>query len=86
MESDVNLVIEDAIINKGVEDERVLTLMALHEVYPYTDEGRNLQWPTVPEDCVALKLLEQRVVARVRRMLAEHEDTQAAFIYEEEVG
>jgi len=80
---DVNLVIEDAIVNKDVRDERALTLMALHQVYAMTDDGRPIQWPTVPEDCVALKLLEQRVRARVRHFLAEVEDIEAEALYQE---
>jgi len=81
LEDDVNLVIEDAIVNKGILDVRVLTLMALHEVYRHTDDGRPLQWPTVPEDCVALKLLEQRVRARAKRFVAESEDIEADHLY-----
>ena len=83
MDNEINYVIEDAINNKGVLDERVLVLMALHEVYDSTEDGRPLQWPTVPEDCNALKMLQARTQARVRHFLAEIADLEAGMIYED---
>ena len=68
-------------IEEGVRDERALMLMALHNVYDETVDGRPLQWPTVPEDCAALKAIEERTRIRVRRMLSAHEDYEADEVY-----
>lgn len=68
-------------IEEGVREERALVLMALHSVYDETVDGRPIQWPTVPEDCAALKAIEERTRIRVRRMLSAHEDYEADEVY-----
>lgn len=68
-------------IEEGVREERALVLMALHSVYDETVDGQPIQWPTVPEDCAALKAIEERTRIRVRRMLSAHEDYEADEVY-----
>ena len=76
----INGVIYDGIMN-GVLDERALLLMALHTVYDETVDGYPISWPARPDDCAALKALEERTRSRVRSMLAAHEDDLADEVY-----
>jgi len=68
-------------VREGLREERPLVLMALHEVYDETVDGRPIQWPTIPEDCAEIKAIEERVRIRVRRILAELLDAEADEIY-----
>lgn len=70
-------------LDQGLRNERALVLMALHTVYDETIDGIPISWPARPNDCAALKAIEERVRIRVRHVLAALEDEEADRIYTE---
>lgn len=68
-------------IEQGVVDEGALTLAVLRDVYPVTEVGDPISWPTIAEDCAAIHALQERVRIRVARILAILNDKQADEYY-----
>jgi len=66
-----------AFMDQGVTSLPALTKAVLREVYPVTPAGREIPWPTVPEDGPALRMIEERVRIRCLRHLAAYEDMKA---------
>lgn len=70
------------VIDDGELRPGVITRTVLEQVYPVTPEGEPIGWPTVPDDCAALRLLEARTETRVRRYLATQADLLAEQHYQ----
>lgn len=70
------------VIDDGELRPEAITQIVLSEVYPVTPEGEPIDWPAIPEDCAALRLLEARTETRVRRYLATQADLLADQHYQ----
>lgn len=65
------------LLNAGVRDPDVLTTRTLREIYPVTDDGAPIPWPTVERDSAGLRALEERVRLRAVRHLSTLADIEA---------
>lgn len=82
LDADVTYAIHDA-LELGMENPREITTFVLREVYPETVAGEPVQWPCARGSCDAMRAIQYRAEARVRRELADAEDRIADVHYAE---
>lgn len=82
LDAEVTYAVHDA-IEAGITDPRAITAEVLRAVYPVTVSGEPVQWPCARGDCDAMRALQFRAEARVRRELADMDDRIAADHYAE---
>lgn len=69
------------VLKHGEEDECRITAAALQLAYPVTEYGDEIVWPSRPDDCAGIRLLEERMRRRVVLRVAELRDKEADEVY-----
>jgi len=86
MPEQVNDAIMAAWNQHGMRTPEDLATHALTDVYPTTPDGMPVSWPAEPDDCAAVRAIEERVQIRAALVLADKRDEMAEQVWYESGG